>query len=88
MGLLAERSRLNDNLPKVHAMNTFFLEKLLENGYSSVKRWTKKVDIFDHDIIRKAVYIRKAHDIILRPGIFARSIHCTIFTIIMKNRQE
>lgn len=51
MELLAERSRLNDNLPKVHAMSTFFLKKLLENNYSSVKRWTKKVDIFAHDII-------------------------------------
>lgn len=51
MELLAERSRSNEKLPKVHAMNTFFLKRLMENGYSGVRRWTRKVDIFAHDII-------------------------------------
>lgn len=51
MELLGERSRQNENLPKVHAMNTFFLPRLLEIGYSGVRRWTRKVDIFSFDII-------------------------------------
>lgn len=56
MELLAERSRLNEKLPKVHAMNTFFLKRLTENGYSGVRRWTRKVDIFAHDIIPVPVH--------------------------------
>lgn len=56
MELLAERSRLNEKLPKVHAMNTFFLKRLMENGYSGVRRWTRKVDIFAHDIIPVPVH--------------------------------
>lgn len=51
MELLAERSKLNENLPKVYSMNTFFLKRLLEVGYSGVRRWTRKVDIFSYDII-------------------------------------
>lgn len=51
MDLLAERSRNNASLPKVHAMKSFFMTCLLQNGYSGVKRWTKKVDIFGMDII-------------------------------------
>lgn len=51
MELLAERSKLDDNLPKVYCMNTFFLKRLLEVGYSGVRRWTRKVDIFSYDII-------------------------------------
>ncbi|XP_031622803.1 sentrin-specific protease 1-like isoform X2 [Contarinia nasturtii] len=56
MELLAERSRNNDKLPKVHGMNTFFLKRLLENGYSGVRRWTRKVDIFAHDVIPVPVH--------------------------------
>lgn len=56
MELLAERSRTNKKLPKVHAMNTFFLKRLQETGYSGVRRWTRKVDIFEHDIIPVPVH--------------------------------
>lgn len=56
MELLGERSRLNEKLPKVHGMNTFFLKRLLENGYAGVRRWTRKVDIFAHDIIPVPVH--------------------------------
>lgn len=51
MELLCERSRENERLPKVHAMNTFFLKRLTEAGYSGVRRWTRKVDIFAFDVI-------------------------------------
>lgn len=56
MELLAERSKLNDSLPKVHAMNTFFLTTLMRSGYSSVRRWTRKVDIFSFDIVPVPVH--------------------------------
>lgn len=51
MEMLGERSKLNDSLPKVYGMNTFFLKRLLETGYSGVRRWTRKVDIFSYDIL-------------------------------------
>lgn len=50
MNLLIERGKLKD-YPSVHAFNTFFFPKLSNSGYDSLKRWTKKVDIFSHDYI-------------------------------------
>ena len=41
----------NGQYQKVYAFNTFFYPKLTDTGYSSVSRWTKKVDIFAHDLI-------------------------------------
>lgn len=49
--LIKERSEQVEYLPKVHVMNTVFLGKLLESGYQSVRRWTRRVDIFSYDII-------------------------------------
>lgn len=71
MELIAERSRLNDKLPKVHAMNTFFLKKLQEQGYSGVRRWTKKIDIFSFDVIPIPVH---------------KGIHWCMAIIHMKNK--
>lgn len=59
MNLLIERGK-GENYPSVHAFNTFFFPKLLSNGYDSLKRWTKKVDIFAHDLILVPVH-RGAH---------------------------
>lgn len=41
----------NQNFQKVYAFNTFFIPKLTETGYESVKRWTKNVDIFSYDLL-------------------------------------
>lgn len=60
MELIADRSKQNENLPKVYCMNTFFLQRLLENGYQGVRRWTRRVDIFSHDIIMIPVH-KKIH---------------------------
>ena len=53
MTLICERSQQPNSIHelKVHAFNTFFYPKLTDTGYSSVSRWTKKVDIFAHDLI-------------------------------------
>ncbi|XP_071581648.1 sentrin-specific protease-like [Temnothorax nylanderi] len=51
MNLLIARSTSSNKYPKVHAMNTYFYSKLLSGGHSSLKRWTRKVDIFAHDLI-------------------------------------
>jgi sentrin-specific protease 1 len=51
MNLLIARGTSSNKYPKVYAMNTFFYPKLLSGGHSSLKRWTRKVDIFAQDLI-------------------------------------
>lgn len=51
MELLTARSKFNEQLPKVHAMNTFFFNRVQKDGVLSVRRWTNNVDIFAHDVI-------------------------------------
>ncbi|XP_059615590.1 sentrin-specific protease-like [Phlebotomus argentipes] len=61
MNLLTERSTKGVKLPKVYAMNTFFAVRLLQAGHSGVKRWTRKVDIFEHDVIPVPVHVSNVH---------------------------
>ncbi|XP_029711737.1 sentrin-specific protease 1 [Aedes albopictus] len=63
MNLLMERSeqRADDGLPRVYAMNTFFIPKLLSAGHAGLKRWTRKVDIFTYDIIPVPVHVGRVH---------------------------
>lgn len=56
MNLLVERSK-DPNLPTVNTFNTFFYPKLLSSGYSAVRRWTKKMDIFAKDILLVPVHL-------------------------------
>ncbi|XP_052396040.1 sentrin-specific protease 1 [Carassius gibelio] len=56
MNLLVERSK-RPNLPSAYTFNTFFFPKLRSSGYSAVRRWTKKVDIFSVDIILVPVHL-------------------------------
>lgn len=57
MNLLIARSTTNDKYPKVHAMNTFFYPKLISGGHSSLKRWTRKIDIFAQDLIVVPIHL-------------------------------
>lgn len=57
MNLLIARGTSSDKYPKVHAMNTFFYPKLLSGGHSSLKRWTRKVDIFAQDLMVVPVHL-------------------------------
>lgn len=57
MELIKERSVQNEDLPRAHTMNTFFIPKLLESGYQGVRRWTRRVDIFSFDIIPVPVHV-------------------------------
>ncbi|PSN41014.1 hypothetical protein C0J52_16055 [Blattella germanica] len=51
MELLKERGKL-ENYPSVYCFNSFFYTKLVTGGgHSSVRRWTRKVDIFSYDLI-------------------------------------
>lgn len=45
------------NKKKVYAFNTFFYPKLRDSGYSSVKRWTRKVDIFSFDYLLVPIHL-------------------------------
>ncbi|XP_039285347.1 sentrin-specific protease 1-like [Nilaparvata lugens] len=56
MNLLIERSK-KEGLPKVYAFNTFFYPKLMESGHASLKRWTRKIDIFSQDLIIVPVHL-------------------------------
>lgn len=54
--LLVERSNRQGKI-KVHAFNSFFYPKLIKSGYASLKRWTKKVDIFAMDLVLVPVHL-------------------------------
>uniref|UniRef100_A0A3Q3BFJ2 SUMO specific peptidase 1 n=1 Tax=Kryptolebias marmoratus TaxID=37003 RepID=A0A3Q3BFJ2_KRYMA len=56
MNLLVERSK-DPNLPSVNTFNTFFYPKLRSSGYSAVRRWTKKMDIFAKDLLLVPVHL-------------------------------
>lgn len=45
-----ERSKSGVGL-KVFAFNTLFYPKLMNSGYGGLERWTRTVDLFQHDII-------------------------------------
>ncbi|XP_027041472.1 sentrin-specific protease 1-like [Pocillopora damicornis] len=54
--LIMERSNQQGNV-KVHAFNSFFYPKLIKSGYASLKRWTKKVDIFAMDVVLVPIHL-------------------------------
>ncbi|KAK6636265.1 hypothetical protein RUM43_009924 [Polyplax serrata] len=56
MNLIMERGK-TEKLPNVYAFNTFFYPKLISTGHGSLKRWTKKVDIFSHDLILVPIHL-------------------------------
>ncbi|KAM9751928.1 sentrin-specific protease 1 isoform 2-T3 [Menidia menidia] len=56
MNLLVERSK-EPSLPSVNTFNTFFYPKLRSSGYSAVRRWTKKTDVFAKDILLVPVHL-------------------------------
>lgn len=56
MSLIVMRGRQADR-KKVYAFNTFFYPKLRESGYNSIRRWTRKVDIFTFDYLLVPVHL-------------------------------
>lgn len=56
MNLIMERAKL-PKWPKAYAFNTFFYPKLLKDGHQSLRRWTKKVDIFEYAIICVPIHL-------------------------------
>ncbi|RKP39788.1 hypothetical protein BJ085DRAFT_43705 [Dimargaris cristalligena] len=57
VSMIVERSKTSDTLPQVHTFNTFFYAKLRDEGYSKVRRWSKKNDIFAKDLVVIPVHL-------------------------------
>lgn len=57
MSLICERSQTQNGMPKCHAFTTFFYPKLIKDGYNTLKRWTRKTDIFTHDLILIPIHL-------------------------------
>ncbi|KAM3724090.1 Sentrin-specific protease [Dirofilaria immitis] len=57
MNLICERSENDESLPKVYAFNSFFYSTLSSKGYASVKRWTRKIDIFAYELLLVPVHL-------------------------------
>jgi len=69
--IVSRGAREDNKYPKVYAYNTFFYSTYKDNGYSRVRRWTKKEDIFSYDILLIPVHL---------------GIHWCLATIDVKNK--
>jgi len=49
--LIQRRSSNSSTLPRSYCFNTFLYDKVSTVGHSAVKRWTRKVNIFDYDLV-------------------------------------
>jgi len=56
MSMIVERGERASGLLNVFAFSTFFYPQLKKSGYDSVKRHTKKVDIFSKDLILVPIF--------------------------------
>ena len=46
-----------ENFRPVYAFSTFFYPRLMDAGYSAVRRWTKKVDLFSYSLVLVPVHL-------------------------------
>lgn len=56
MSLIVTRGKRSDQ-KSAYAFNTFFYPKLRESGYASIKRWTRRVDIFSYNFLLVPVHL-------------------------------
>lgn len=57
MNLLIERGK-EKKFPNTYAFNTFFYPKLVREGYTSLRRWTRRIDLFSYDIVAVPVHLQ------------------------------
>jgi len=58
MQMIVARSEGNkENFRPVYAFSTFFYPRLMDDGYSAVRRWTKKVDLFSFSLVLVPVHL-------------------------------
>ncbi|KAF8359846.1 ulp-1, partial [Pristionchus pacificus] len=76
MNLIVDRSKADKNLPSTYAFNTFFYGNISNpsKGFATVKRWTRKVDIFSYDILLIPVHL-SVHWTMAVVDVPAKSIH-------------
>ncbi|KAJ1982766.1 hypothetical protein H4R35_000125 [Dimargaris xerosporica] len=55
--LIVARSQDGHHFPSLHTFNTFFYPKLCDQGYRTVRRWTKRVDIFAKDMVILPIHL-------------------------------
>ena len=58
--LIRSRSDNSSYLPAVHCFNTFLYPKLKSKGHSAVKRWTKKINLFDFQMVFFPIHLGKS----------------------------
>lgn len=77
--MIAKRSNTPDarslNFPRIHVMNTYFFTRLCQGGFDTVKKWTKKLDVFDYDMLVIPVHNMEVHWAVIVvdfrvPGVF------------------
>ncbi|XP_047098399.1 sentrin-specific protease 1-like [Schistocerca piceifrons] len=56
MSLLTERGKQN-GYPSIYTFNTFFFPRLYSSGFSAVRRWTRKIDIFAYEILIVPIHL-------------------------------
>ncbi|CAO2587909.1 Sentrin-specific protease 2 [Lemmus lemmus] len=59
MNLLVQRND-SEGYPALHAFSTFFYPQLKHGGYSAVKRWTRRMNLFEKEIILVPIH-QKVH---------------------------
>ncbi|UZJ53816.1 hypothetical protein CBS101457_003136 [Exobasidium rhododendri] len=59
--LVRDAKRTWNGVWNVWTFTSFFYEKLSTGGYSGVRQWTRKVDVFTKDIILLPINIRQQH---------------------------
>ena len=55
--LIQQRGATDDLLPKVVALNTFFYPILEKLGHNNVRRFTNKIDLFEHDLVLIPIHL-------------------------------
>ena len=55
--LIQRRSEDDLDLPRVYSFNTFLYPRIQEKGHVGVKRWTRKVNIFEFDILLIPIHL-------------------------------
>ncbi|KAJ2234746.1 hypothetical protein H4R99_001142 [Coemansia sp. RSA 1722] len=57
MQLIINRAEKRGDLPRVHAFNTFFYSTLRDSGYARVRRWTRRIKLFEKDLVVVPVHL-------------------------------
>eukprot|EP01117_Protostelium_nocturnum_P019120 TRINITY_DN8197_c0_g1_i2.p1 TRINITY_DN8197_c0_g1~~TRINITY_DN8197_c0_g1_i2.p1 ORF type:complete len:574 (-),score=241.18 TRINITY_DN8197_c0_g1_i2:408-2129(-) len=57
MNILSQRNKNDPALPNCEFFNTFFYPMLADKGYDRVKKWTRKIDVFEKDKIIVPIHL-------------------------------